>query len=124
MHFNDALVITVEFCPECGKLLQTENKKNGETILICLKCGYKRDLGKDEEVTFTEEVEHDLVKEMTTVFDEAQADSTKPTKDMYCPKCKKNQKVSFWMIQTRSADESPTRFFRCTECGDTWREYD
>ncbi|MCK4973458.1 MAG: transcription factor S, partial [Candidatus Heimdallarchaeota archaeon] len=29
-----------------------------------------------------------------------------------------------WMVQTRSADESPTRFFRCTACGETWREYD
>ncbi|HID27364.1 MAG TPA: transcription factor S, partial [Methanosarcinales archaeon] len=26
--------------------------------------------------------------------------------------------------QLRSADESETRFFRCTECGKTWREYD
>ncbi|MHC1565666.1 MAG: transcription factor S, partial [Candidatus Syntropharchaeales archaeon] len=24
----------------------------------------------------------------------------------------------------RAADESEVRFFRCTECGATWREYD
>jgi len=91
---------------------------------MCLKCGYKRNLEINEEVTFTEEIEHDLVREMTVVLNENDVDKTKPIKDLYCPKCKKNQPVNFWMIQTRSADESPTRFFRCTECGETWREYD
>ena len=114
----------MEFCPECGKLLHTEKNKKGNIILICSKCGYKRELEQGKEISFTEEVEHDLVKEMTTVLEETQTDSTKPTKVIYCNACKKNQKVSFWMIQTRSADESPTRFFRCTVCGETWREYD
>ncbi|MCW3991867.1 MAG: hypothetical protein NWE79_04105 [Candidatus Bathyarchaeota archaeon] len=27
------------------------------------------------------------------------------------------------MVQTRSADESPAQFYRCIECGHTWREY-
>ena len=114
----------MDFCPECGKLLHTDKNKKGETILICSKCKYKRELEDNEEVIFTEEVEHDLIREMTTVLNETQSDSTKPTKEMYCPACKKNQKISFWMLQTRSADESPTRFFRCTACGETWREYD
>ncbi|MEM4865380.1 MAG: hypothetical protein QXY09_02690 [Acidilobaceae archaeon] len=26
-------------------------------------------------------------------------------------------------MQTRAADEPPTRFYRCTKCGYTWREY-
>lgn len=114
----------MDFCPKCGKLLHTEKNKNNENILICIKCGFKRDLGENEEVVFTEEVEHNLIKEMTTVFDETEIDSTKPTEDKYCEDCKKIQKISFWMIQTRSADESPTRFFRCTICDKTWREYD
>jgi DNA-directed RNA polymerase subunit M len=114
----------VDFCPECGKLLQTEKSKSGKTLLMCLKCGYKRNLEENEKVTFTEEIEHDLVREMTVVMEEEDIDKTKPIKDLYCPKCKKNQPVNFWMIQTRSADESPTRFFRCTVCGETWREYD
>ncbi|HNS26436.1 MAG TPA: transcription factor S, partial [Methanobacteriaceae archaeon] len=29
-----------------------------------------------------------------------------------------------WLQQTRRADESETRFLRCTACGYTWREYD
>ncbi|RLG10996.1 MAG: transcription factor S, partial [Thaumarchaeota archaeon] len=40
-----------------------------------------------------------------------------------CPKCG-NREAYYWAVQTRSADEPMTRFFRCTKCGYTWREYD
>ena len=29
----------------------------------------------------------------------------------------------WWMLQTRSADEPTTQFFRCTKCQHTWRNY-
>ncbi|MCE2508324.1 MAG: RPA12/RPB9/RPC11 RNA polymerase family protein, partial [Nitrosopumilaceae archaeon] len=29
----------------------------------------------------------------------------------------------WWMLQTRSADEPTTQFYRCTGCGHTWRDY-
>ncbi|PIO07920.1 transcription factor S, partial [Candidatus Pacearchaeota archaeon CG10_big_fil_rev_8_21_14_0_10_35_219] len=29
----------------------------------------------------------------------------------------------FWTMQTRAADESETKFYRCTKCDHTWREY-
>ncbi|MCD6114052.1 MAG: transcription factor S, partial [Thermoprotei archaeon] len=40
-----------------------------------------------------------------------------------CPKCG-NREAYVWMMQTRAADEPPTRFYRCTKCGYTWREYE
>ena len=45
-----------------------------------------------------------------------------PIVDAECPKCG-NMKAEYWEIQTRSADEPPTRFHRCTKCRHTWREY-
>ena len=112
----------MDFCPECGKLLYPDSKNNN--ILTCSKCGFKRKLEENEKISHTETIEHDPIKDKMEVVEVSQADSTKPTKSIYCPKCKKNQQVSFWMVQTRSADESPTRFFKCTVCGETWREYD
>jgi len=90
-----------------------------------MKCGYKKELEGDA-ASFTEEIHHDLEKELlkSEVIDERISIDTKPAKDLYCPKCDKITKVNYWQRQTRSADESPTRFFRCTKCGHTWREYD
>jgi len=37
-----------------------------------------------------------------------------------CSKCGNNQ-ARWWIIQTDSADEPSTQFFRCTKCNHTWR---
>jgi transcription elongation factor S-II len=37
-----------------------------------------------------------------------------------CGQCKK-KRVSYYQIQTRSADEAMTVFYRCVECGHKWR---
>ncbi|MEM3391702.1 MAG: zinc ribbon domain-containing protein [Archaeoglobaceae archaeon] len=47
---------------------------------------------------------------------------TLPTTKAICPACG-NNKAYWWMRQLRAADESEVRFFRCTKCGKTWREY-
>ncbi len=39
-----------------------------------------------------------------------------------CTKCG-NSKAYFWTLQTRGSDEPETRFFKCTKCEHTWREY-
>lgn len=38
-----------------------------------------------------------------------------------CPKCQYMQ-AYFMEIQTRSADEPATLFFKCVQCGHRWRE--
>ena len=37
-----------------------------------------------------------------------------------CPKCS-NRQAFWWIVQTDSADEPSTQFFRCTKCNHTWR---
>ncbi|MEM0142231.1 MAG: zinc ribbon domain-containing protein [Candidatus Rehaiarchaeum fermentans] len=49
-------------------------------------------------------------------------DSNREYEEIECPKCGQKKIVS-WMEQTRSADEPPTRFYKCANCGYTWREY-
>ena len=39
-----------------------------------------------------------------------------------CEKCG-NKAAYYWTQQTRGADEPETRFFKCTKCEYTWREY-
>ena len=40
----------------------------------------------------------------------------------FCDEC--GHGVAWYTIkQTGSADEPPTRFFKCKECGNRWRDY-
>jgi len=45
---------------------------------------------------------------------------TSMAKDITCSKCKKNR-ISFYELQTRSADEPMTCFYRCLTCGNRWK---
>ena len=56
------------------------------------------------------------------VMDSQSAIEALPTTAIECPKCK-NGTAFWWMLQTRSADEPTTQFYRCTKCGHTWRNY-
>lgn len=47
---------------------------------------------------------------------------THPKMRVRCEKCS-NGIAYFWTQQTRGADEPETRFFKCTQCNHTWREY-
>lgn len=58
-----------------------------------------------------------------TIVDDPDNVRVLPTTKIKCPECGNNI-AEWWMRQLRSADESEVRFFRCTKCKHTWREYD
>lgn len=45
-----------------------------------------------------------------------------PTVTEKCKMCG-NDKAYFWTVQTRASDESETKFFKCTKCANTKRDY-
>ena len=51
-----------------------------------------------------------------------QAKSLESTIKIDCEKCH-NQEGVWWTFQTRSGDEPETKFYRCTKCNHTWRDY-
>ena len=51
-----------------------------------------------------------------------QAKGLESTVPIDCEKCHNKEGVS-WTFQTRSADEPETKFYRCTKCNHTWRDY-
>jgi DNA-directed RNA polymerase subunit M len=94
-------------------------KKRSKAILVCRKCHRKSSL-KGEKIKITEEM-HEPKKEIVVMGkDEGVAELPK-TKTM-CPQCENNE-AHWWMQQTRTADEPPTLFFKCTKCGYSWRSY-
>ena len=103
------------FCPECKSLMISSGGQ-----LKCRKCGYIRKIESTDNMTKKRER---IEKEIMIVDDEGEKIRTLPTIQIKCPKCGNN--LAFWWLrQLRAADESEVRFFKCTECDHTWRQYD
>lgn len=103
------------FCPKCGSILMPKKEKN-KKIMAC-SCGYKNDDTQSANLK-----EEGKAKEDVEVVDESKSDDVYPMVEQECPKCG-NDKARYWEVQTRAADEPATKFFKCTECKHTWRDY-
>ena len=88
--------------------------------LKCRKCGYVRKIESTDQMKRTKDRTEN---EIMIVDDEDSKIKTMPTIQIKCPKCGNNLAI-WWLRQLRAADESEVRFFRCTECDHTWRQYD
>lgn len=97
------------FCPKCKSLMMPKGKQ-----FVC-SCGYKQEIKHSSLVEKNAKKQEDF-----TVVDKEE--SINPIIDAECPKCH-NMQAESWEVQTRSSDEPPTRFHKCTACKHTWREY-
>lgn len=96
------------FCAKCGTLLMPQ-----QGVMKCSSCNYTQEEGilKDRKKK-SKEVE--VVQKADT--------ETKPKTKADCKECG-NKEAYTWTLQTRSADEPETIFFKCTKCESTWRVY-
>lgn len=102
------------FCPKCKSILMPKQDK-GKTVLAC-SCGYK---SSGEQVKLTEGKKKEEERRIAAVEKEIEVH---PKVEAECSKCKNNEAFT-WEVQTRAGDEPPTKFFRCTKCNHTWRDY-
>jgi DNA-directed RNA polymerase subunit M len=106
----------MKFCEKCGNLMIVEKIK-GKPRYTCRKCGFV----SSEKVT-SRIVEKITSEEKKTIISEDEGFKQYPKTKIICPHCGNNE--AYWyMQQTRAADEPPTRFYWCTRCGYSWREY-
>jgi len=104
----------MKFCPKCDVRLK---KSNSKSELSCPKCGYSESNAKRTKKDNEEETKSEF-----NVLDKNEAKETLSSIKIDCEKCGNNEAV-WWMLQTRSADEPTTQFYRCTKCNHTWRNY-
>ena len=104
----------MEFCPKCGKILLPDKDGN----LKC-SCGYEDSIS-DEEVKEQYSFEGETNPQQEVIVTDKKS-TAMPTKKITCYKCGGTEGV-WWVLQTRSADEAPTYFIRCTNCGNNWRQ--
>ena len=104
----------MDFCPKCGGMLLP-----GADGLKCSSCGY---IKNSDDAKDAYSVSEKVNSKDTVILTDSEV-STLPTTNETCPECG-HDKAEWWMQQTRSADEAPTRFFKCVKCKHTWRAYD
>jgi len=105
------------FCPKCGSLLKSL-KKDNINVISC-SCGYTEK--GTEEIQITEKGKPKGKEEELAIVEKEE--EVYPIVKANCPKCRHKEAYT-WSVQTRSADEPETKFFKCTKCKHTWREYD
>ena len=100
----------MEFCPKCGAVLIQKRKNDG-----CPRCSYTAKGHTKIKIS-------EKINERKAIPIVKKDIKTHPVVNEMCKECG-NGKAYFWMVQTRSSDESPTKFFKCTKCSHTRREY-
>lgn len=101
----------MEFCDDCGSMMKADDGQ-----WVCSNCDFTKPKGDSSQYTVTDDQE-------ASEIIESSEESSLPETDALCPECG-NDRAYWYLQQIRSADESETRFFICTECEHKWREDD
>ena len=113
--------MTMQFC-ECGGLLVPDRQSDGKVQMRCPACGKTISSDSNSKAfEITQKIPHSE-QEKTVIIEKPHGIETMPTTNVSCEKCGNNEAV-YWQLQTRSADEASTTFYRCKRCGHTWRDY-
>ena len=108
----------MNFCPECGALLQVAKKG---TTLRCPKCKYQKPL-KQQETELKANIHSGKPVEIAVIDKKAASLRQLSTVRVVCPKCGHTESET-WTVETANETIHATiTFFRCTKCGATRRE--
>ncbi len=108
----------MNFCPDCGALLQVAKKG---TTLRCPKCNYQKTLEKEETKQKTS-ISYGKLAEIAVIDKKAASLKRMPTVKIVCEKCRHTESET-WNVETANQTiHSTITFFRCTKCGATRRE--
>jgi DNA-directed RNA polymerase subunit M len=108
----------MQFCDACGSMMRHDD---GRMVCANENCGEiaEQDTDRAAEFVSTAAQSTDDVIESDP---DADFEGKPIADDVTCDDCD-NDEAWYTIKQTGSADEPPTRFFKCTECGNRWRGY-
>lgn len=107
----------LRFCPTCGNLVGVEEGHEGFRF-ACKTCPYIYNITR----TVSSRT-YPKLKDVDDVLGGASAWENVDSTDAVCPKCD-FRRAYFMQMQTRSADEPMTIFYKCCSpvCGFRWRD--
>ena len=97
----------MQFCDECGTMMVSQDGAMVCTNDDCGATADRDDERADQFVSTTEQSGEELIE---------------TADDVKCEECGHGE-AWYTIKQTGAADEPPTRFFKCKECGYRWRDY-
>ncbi|GFO44844.1 DNA-directed RNA polymerase subunit [Plakobranchus ocellatus] len=105
------------FCPVCANVLVVEEGPQSMRF-ACNTCPYVQNISR--------KISHKVypkLKEVDDVLGGAAAWENVDSTEVTCPKCE-HKRAYFMQIQTRSADEPMTTFYKCCNmaCSHRWRD--
>uniref|UniRef100_A0A5S6R1C8 DNA-directed RNA polymerase subunit n=1 Tax=Trichuris muris TaxID=70415 RepID=A0A5S6R1C8_TRIMR len=105
------------FCPFCSNLLSIEFRDD-ESYLTCPSCTYAYRI--TQQLTYCT---YPKMKEISNVLGGPGAWENAQKTNERCPKCS-HDSAYFMQLQTRSADEPMTTFYRCANnaCAHRWKD--
>ena len=108
----------MQFCEDCGTMMKAEGDR---MVCTSAECDTSSDRDRDREAQF---VTTESQSDADVIESDANSDFEGKPKatDVRCEECG-TEEAWYYIQQTASADEPPTRFFKCTECGHRWRGY-
>ena len=108
----------MQFCEECGTMMVSRDE-----VMVCRneECGASAD--RDAELAARFESTEEQTDAEVIETEEGASFEGKPTAtDVHCDRCG-HEEAWYTIKQTASADEPPTRFFKCKNCSSVWRSY-
>eukprot|EP00879_Flechtneria_rotunda_P007724 GHRR01008097.1.p1 GENE.GHRR01008097.1~~GHRR01008097.1.p1 ORF type:complete len:110 (+),score=19.69 GHRR01008097.1:640-969(+) len=107
----------ITYCPTCSNMLLVElSDFTKELRYCCQTCPYiykiNRKISKHAKLK---------KKQVDDVLGGEEAWKNVQKTDVTCPSCSAGQ-AYFMEVQTRSADEPATIFYKCVACGHRWKE--
>merc|ERR1712232_1393957 len=113
---NRKAAMAAQFCPTCANLLTVEVGKRATVAFQCRTCPYIYRV--EEKLTAKQMLPR---KEVDDVLGGEEAWKDVDQTDAQCPSCS-NERAYFKQMQTRSADEPMTVFYRCVRCTHQWKD--
>lgn len=104
------------FCPNCSNRIRIES--SDRLRFSCNSCPYIFNVSRK-----LSNRTYPKLKELDDVLGGSAAWENVDSTEERCPKCS-HPRAYFMQIQTRSADEPMTTFYKCCnpQCGHNWRE--
>ncbi|KNC86170.1 DNA-directed RNA polymerase III subunit RPC10 [Sphaeroforma arctica JP610] len=106
------------FCPICSNAVVVEAGDGSSNRFVCNTCPYQHTIGRIYGAK-----RYTIMKQMDDVLGGEEAWEFAPVTMTTCPKCHCRE-AFFRQMQTRSADEPMTTFYKCKnfkDCGNVWR---